>query len=72
MTDIKRYADWYAKMDYEGGLADIVDYGDLDSGDSVLDDILETLKEALHAARARMHDIKQKYGDAIYAEADDD
>lgn len=71
MTDIKKYAQWYAKMDYEGGLSEMLAHsGAGNTGDAELDAILVQVEEAMSAAYYRMNRIEDTFGEAIYESND--
>ena len=68
MTKGQQFAEWYRKMDWEGGVAELVQYGDYDSGDLPLDNLLDELNSLLQAINSRINELVKKYGDDMYDE----
>lgn len=68
MTNIKRYAGWLAKMDYEGGIEGMIKHsGGGNTGDVELDGITMQIDELLQDARMRMDQLQDMYGPEILA-----
>lgn len=63
----KKFAEFMAKVDWEGGWDEIVQHGHDGSGDAKLDALLEEFKAALNALDRRADALYKKHAKAIAA-----
>lgn len=65
--DVKKFAEFYGHMDWEGGLEGIVRHGHDGSGDAKLDTLLEKLEVLLEQTDAHLQAIWATYRPEIEA-----
>lgn len=72
MTDTVKLRQFLDKLEWEGGIVEIINYGITDSGDAQLNCLLSNLKEALHAAETRLYSLESIIDDLESGEEDDE
>lgn len=69
MTKGQQFAEWYRRMDWEGGVSELVQHGEYDSGDDKLDNMLDTLDSLLTSINERINVLEEEYKDEMYDES---
>lgn len=67
-TDVKQLVEFAQKMDWEGGLIEMIQHGYDTTGDTKLDVLMEKLEAAYDAAAARWRVLSAQHYDAIWGE----
>lgn len=62
MSNKKTFQAFLDKMEWEGGLVEVVTYGLLEAGDEELDSHLVALQQAIDGAENRIAELRTKYG----------
>lgn len=68
MSKGQQFADWYRKMDWEGGVAELVQHGDYESGDHKLDCMLDELDSLLININRHIVLLVAEYGEYMHDE----
>lgn len=69
MTKGQQFAEWYWRMDWEGGVSDLVQKGEYDSGDDKLDAMLDELDSLLTRINERINVLEEKYKNEVHGES---
>lgn len=66
MNKGKQFADWLQRMDWEGGVAELVQHGDYDSGDHKLDSMLDELDSLLLNINSRINELVKEHKEELH------
>lgn len=66
-VDVRKFVEWYMKMDYEGGPAEMARWGPMECGSRELDAAMEQLWFALGRVDRTIMNIEELYDDEIKA-----
>lgn len=66
--DVKKFAEFYAIMDWEGGLEAVIRHGHDSTGDATLDSLMSRLETALDRADAHISELFNSNKEAVEAE----
>ena len=61
MSKRAQFKNFLAKMEWEGGITGLLEWGDLDSGDDELNEQMGSVREAIENVEARIEDLKEEY-----------
>lgn len=66
MNKGKQFADWLQRMDWEGGVAELVQHGDFESGDYELDRMLYELDNLLGNINLRVKELIKEHKEELH------
>lgn len=66
MSKGKQFADWLQRMDWEGGVAELVQHGDFESGDYELDCMLYELDNLLGNINLRIKELVKEHKEELH------
>lgn len=63
--DLEQFVEWHRKMESEGGVAELAEYGRVPSGSKEIDQLMDSLADLLDDIYSEVDDIMEQYEDEI-------